>query len=431
MQEASSACHTMGVPMNIDSLDGLSTRGNLHRPRAFLPSNRFGFLPQGGRATERPTNGRGTVAGTACRNENWGAQATELPPSGPEKNGDREVLQALAHSNILADYQRAFSGATGLPIALQPVETFRLPNQGKANENPFCALLAQKSRSCGECLNLQASVKNAAKDRPHTTACHAGLSETAVPVRLGNRLIGFLQTGQIFHKSPTEQRFQRTVEWLHGLEVDFDPQELRSAYFQTRVVARHEHAAAIKLLSVFAQHLSILSNQILIRRSNTEAPWIGKAKAFIREQHAENLRYADVAKFVGMSPFYFSKMFSQCTGLTFTRYLSRVRIEHSKDLLLNPDLRVSEIAYEVGFESVPHFNRVFAKIVGQSPTAFRCGCGIAISQPNPRHTAQRRTSGHRAGEKVRYIERPNSRMGCEVGLRMRQAAQLAHLQRKR
>jgi AraC-like DNA-binding protein len=338
------------------------------------------------------------------------------------KNGDREVLQALAHSNILADYKRAFCGATGLPIALQPVETFRLPNQGKAHENPFCALLAQKGRSCGECLNLQASVKNAAKDRPHTAVCHAGLSETAVPVRLGNRLIGFLQTGQIFHKSPTEQRFQRTVEWLHGLEVDFDPQELRSAYFRTRVVARHEHAAAIKLLSVFAQHLSILSNQILIRRSNTEAPWIGKAKALIREQHAEDLRFADVAKFVNMSPFYFSKRFKQGTGLTFTHYLSRVRIEHCKDLLLNPDLRASEIAYEVGFQSVTHFNRVFAKIVGQSPTNFRCGCRAACNKPDPCHTAPRRTSWHRAGEKVRFIERANTRMGSEVGSRMRQAA---------
>lgn len=313
----------MGVPMNTDSLDGLSTRGNLHRPQAFPQSNRLGFLPQGGRAFELPTKGSKALARTACHNANSGAQGTGLPSPGPVKNGDREVLQALAHSNILADYKRAFGGATGLPIALQPVETLRLPNQGKANANPFCALLAQKGRSCGECLNSQASVKNAAKERPHTAVCHAGLSETAVPVQLGNRLIGFLQTGQIFHKIPTEQRFQRTVEWLHGLDVDFDPQELRSAYFRTRVVAQHEHASAIKLLSVFAQHLSILSNRILIRRSNTEAPWISKAKAFIREQHTEKLRYADVAKFVGMSPFYFSKMFSQCTGLTFTHHLSR------------------------------------------------------------------------------------------------------------
>ena len=59
------------------------------------------------------------------------------------------------------------------------------------------------------------------------------------------------------------------------------------------------------------------------------------------------------------------------TGLTFTEYLGRVRIEKANTLLLNPHLRISEIAYDVGFQSLTHFNRVFRQIFGQSPTAFR------------------------------------------------------------
>ena len=59
------------------------------------------------------------------------------------------------------------------------------------------------------------------------------------------------------------------------------------------------------------------------------------------------------------------------TGINFTEYVSRVRIEKAKNLLLNPNLRISEIAYEVGFQSLTHFNRVFRKFVGQSPTAYR------------------------------------------------------------
>ena len=46
-------------------------------------------------------------------------------------------------------------------------------------------------------------------------------------------------------------------------------------------------------------------------------------------------------------------------------------MEKAKNLLLNPNLRVSEIAYEVGFQSLTHFNRVFKKIVGESPTYYR------------------------------------------------------------
>jgi AraC-like DNA-binding protein len=46
-------------------------------------------------------------------------------------------------------------------------------------------------------------------------------------------------------------------------------------------------------------------------------------------------------------------------------------VEKARNLLLNPNLRISEIAYEVGFQSLTHFNRVFKKITGQSPTDYR------------------------------------------------------------
>ena len=59
------------------------------------------------------------------------------------------------------------------------------------------------------------------------------------------------------------------------------------------------------------------------------------------------------------------------TELRSHEYLSRVRIEKAKNLLLNPNLRISEIAYEVGFQSLTHFNRVFKRILAQSPTEYR------------------------------------------------------------
>ena len=68
---------------------------------------------------------------------------------------------------------------------------------------------------------------------------------------------------------------------------------------------------------------------------------------------------ATVAKAVNTSTYYFCTLFEKSTGLTFTDYLARVRIEKAKGLLLDPDRRVSEIAYDVGFQSLTHFNRVF------------------------------------------------------------------------
>ena len=85
----------------------------------------------------------------------------------------------------------------------------------------------------------------------------------------------------------------------------------------------------------------------------------------------KDLSLTKVAKAVNTSSFYFCKLFKKSTGLNFTDYVSRVRIEKAKNLLLNPNLRISEIAYEIGFQSLTHFNRVFKKIIGQSPTEYR------------------------------------------------------------
>ena len=83
------------------------------------------------------------------------------------------------------------------------------------------------------------------------------------------------------------------------------------------------------------------------------------------------LASVQVAKAVNMSPYYFCKVFKKATGLTFVEYLSRVRIEKVKNLLLNPHTRVSEAAFEAGFQSLSQFNRVFRRVAGEAPSDYR------------------------------------------------------------
>jgi AraC-like DNA-binding protein len=59
------------------------------------------------------------------------------------------------------------------------------------------------------------------------------------------------------------------------------------------------------------------------------------------------------------------------TGINFVDYVARTRIEKARNLLLNPNRRVSEVAFEVGFQSLSQFNRTFKKVVGQSPRDYR------------------------------------------------------------
>jgi AraC-like DNA-binding protein/ligand-binding sensor protein len=251
------------------------------------------------------------------------------------------------------------------------VESWQMPHHGKRNESPFCGLMAQKSRACAACLQVQEKLSEVAAEEAHTVVCPAGLCDTAVPVRLGDRLIGFLQTGQVFRRKPTSSQFDRVLKLVAGWGVQAGRKTLEEAYFATRVVSGKQHEAIAKLLAIFAQHLSMLTNQVVVQQENAEPPVIRRAKDFIHEHQAEDISLGQVARAVNTSTFYFCKMFKKVTGINFTDYLSRVRIEKSKNLLLNPNLRVSEIAFEVGFQSLTHFNRVFKKILGQTPTDYR------------------------------------------------------------
>ena len=286
-------------------------------------------------------------------------------------NSNRALVDALTSSRTYREYERAFGDLTGLPVALQPVETWQLPHHGKRNENPFCSLLSKKSRSCASCLQTQERLCQKAATEPQSVLCPAGLCDSAVPVRMSDRLVGYLQIGQVFRKKPTAAQFEKVLKLTEKWGVEADRATLKKAFFAGKVVSEKQHDAAIKLLTIFAQHLAMLSNQVFIQQENAEPTVITKARAYIQEHQTEDMNLGQVAKAVNMSSYYFCKMFKRVTGINFTDYVARVRIEKSKNLLLNPNLRVSEIAFEVGFQSLTHFNRVFKKILGQSPTDYR------------------------------------------------------------
>jgi len=127
----------------------------------------------------------------------------------------------------------------------------------------------------------------------------------------------------------------------------------------------------VRLLSFFAEQLSALANQLVIESQNVEPPLVIKAREYIEKHKTEELSLANVAKAAGASVFHFCKVFHKATGLKFTDYVARVRLEDARNRLLNPNRRISEIAYDVGFQSLTQFNRTFKRVFGQSPSDFR------------------------------------------------------------
>jgi AraC-like DNA-binding protein len=283
----------------------------------------------------------------------------------------RDFVERLKRSRIYRDYEQAFRDTTGLPLNLRPLEAFDLPHQGDPNENPFCALMAKTNQSCSACLQLQRRVEEEAKLEPKTLKCFAGLCDSSVPVRVGEDLVAFLQTGQIFLEKPDKRRFAAAARQIISFGVEVDMKRAEEAWFQGRVLDKRQHESILRLLSIFAQHLATLGQELAVQSEHGEAPPITRARALIAARHSEDLALDEVAKAVNMSAFYFCKTFKKATGMTFTNYLARVRVEKVKNLLLNPHKRVSEAAFEAGFQSLSQFNRVFRRISGEAPKTYR------------------------------------------------------------
>ncbi len=91
----------------------------------------------------------------------------------------------------------------------------------------------------------------------------------------------------------------------------------------------------------------------------------------------------EVARMMGLSYCYFSRLFSQETGMSFQEYLTRVRLENARHLLLTTPLTVEKVAARVGYEDPSHFIRVFKRCYRMTPRRFARTDGAAAGVPDP------------------------------------------------
>jgi AraC-like DNA-binding protein/quercetin dioxygenase-like cupin family protein len=95
------------------------------------------------------------------------------------------------------------------------------------------------------------------------------------------------------------------------------------------------------------------------------------AMRYIDTHYIEDLSIEEVANVFALSPSYFSSLFKNITSKTFTEYVNNIRISKAKELLKNTDKKVIDISYDVGFNNVYHFNRMFKQQIGISPLEYR------------------------------------------------------------
>ncbi len=97
---------------------------------------------------------------------------------------------------------------------------------------------------------------------------------------------------------------------------------------------------------------------------------IHKCIQYVSQNYAECLTLEETAKTLSHSPDYLSRIFRQETGVTFNHYVNNVRIEKAKKLILNTNLRLTDISHMIGYVDQSYFTKVFRRITGLSPSEY-------------------------------------------------------------
>jgi AraC family transcriptional regulator len=110
-------------------------------------------------------------------------------------------------------------------------------------------------------------------------------------------------------------------------------------------------------------------------RGGLTARRLSQVKEFIDAQIPNEITISDLATLAGLSHYHFIRAFRDTVGLTPYQYILSERIRRARTLLSSPELSLGDVALAVGFSDASQLNRVFRKLTGVTPTAFRRGTG--------------------------------------------------------
>lgn len=200
-----------------------------------------------------------------------------------------------------------------------------------------------------------------------------------LPDRAGTIVLQFLPgiLGDPLWSAPEGATLRTLLQKARG-GVFFDGPEARKAIGQMReVVAAEGLARFIALLRVF-ETLDGIANPhglasvgyapLLDARYSSR---VSKACDFIQQRFQEPISQAATAEHVTMSPSAFSRMFLRATGLTFTAFLTGVRLSEASRELIETDSTIAEIAFRCGFANLSNFNRRFLEARQMTPRQYR------------------------------------------------------------
>jgi len=273
----------------------------------------------------------------------------------------------LAASPTVREQQVAFTCATGVPLTLSPASVHALA------EGTFCVkgcLGGHSGEACRDKL-LLAEKRAVTRLAPVQYSCPSGLVKILVPVFIAGRHAGILLAGPLALHTLDAARLEQLTHRLEKAGLGGRAEQLQTTWRYTPQLSSAKCQAAETLLRMFGKYLEEAGKQFLQEQTAPNSPLLKRIEAFLADCQDGPVSLKQVAASVNLSPCHFCAVFKKQTGVTFSRYRVRQRLAKACELLADPERRVSDVAFDSGFESIPYFNRAFRWQFGCSPTEYR------------------------------------------------------------
>ncbi|MEG0692743.1 MAG: helix-turn-helix domain-containing protein [Oscillospiraceae bacterium] len=223
-------------------------------------------------------------------------------------------------------------------------------------------------------------VKLGSINKPYIGRCYMGRYELMIPVKINGTLIASIGIGgfdynrtaslhRIHHMAVKHQISEETLIRLHD-------SDLSSLVFDDIMIAQliMQMDILVNFLQIYYKLLAaqgIISEIKYYSQSADRLYVIAKAIKYIQKNFSEKILVDDLAEYCGCSKSHLSHKFNQYMGYGLSAYITRIRIARAKELLVDSDKSLYEIANECGFCDSNYFSVVFKRSVDISPSEYR------------------------------------------------------------
>lgn len=277
----------------------------------------------------------------------------------------------------------------------------------------FCSIIRENPVSRKRCFRCDAlaGLEAVRRGRPYIYLCHCGIVDVAVPVMVGDKYLGAVMFGQVRLMNKDAEKAVRLVNEISSFQAEEETarKDLLEKYERIPEMAYERIVEIADLINIIVE--CIIDRSVKTRNEKQVYDWLINmdtestsqqyiqeirdpsisepieiaeqdsslkkdsplypAISYIETHPMESVTMRQMAMLCHLSESYFSRLFSKEMGETFSSYVSRLRIDRSRELLRNSSLNVSQIAKEVGYQDVSHFIRLFKRFEGVTPTVYR------------------------------------------------------------